>query len=469
MKNKAGILILFLADITTLVGISYLSFIIRKWGFPYIFEDLPEVQWRLNTYYWIFLIWLFVFIYEGGYTRRFTFWDEVKFIWKSVFLVSLVIFSIFFIGKQGAGFSRGIILTMLLFSFLILPVVRPLIKQLIYYLGFMKNVLIIGAGDVGRLALHALRREKNLGYRIVGFVDDLKDSPRMVEGIKVHRGIHGIERYIRRCNIDDVVIAKPDLKKSELINIINKVQHKVQSILYIPDISGIAVLGTELRHFFYEKTMVLEIKNNLEQLPNYLIKRFFDYTVSLMLLPILLFLIVIISLIIRMTSKGPAIFKQHRVGKDGRLFVCYKFRTMYIDAEERLKNILENDPEKLSEWKKYWKLRDDPRITGVGRFLRKTSLDELPQIFNVLKGEMSLVGPRPYLPQEKAFLKEHWEAILSVPPGITGLWQVSGRSNTSYQYRLDIDAWYVRNWNLWLDVVILLKTVKVVFRREGAY
>ena len=138
-------------------------------------------------------------------------------------------------------------------------------------------------------------------------------------------------------------MAKPDLEKSELINIINKVQHKVQSTLYIPDISDIAMLGTELRHFFYEQTMVLEIKNNLEHLPNYLFKRFFDYTVSLMLFPMLLFPIVIIS----MTSKWPAIFKQYMVGKDGRLFVCHKFRTMYIDTEERLKNILENDPEKL--------------------------------------------------------------------------------------------------------------------------
>ena len=161
--------------------------------FPYILEGLPEVQWGLNTYYWIFLIWLFVSIYKGGYTIRFTFWDEVKFIWKSVFLVSLVIFFILFIGKQGANFSRGIMLTMLSVSFLILPVVRPVIKQLIYYFGFMKkNVLVIGAGEVGRLALYALRREKIRGYRIVGFVDDSEDALNTIEGIRVHRGIRRI-------------------------------------------------------------------------------------------------------------------------------------------------------------------------------------------------------------------------------------------------------------------------------------
>jgi undecaprenyl-phosphate galactose phosphotransferase len=148
--------------------------------------------------------------------------------------------------------------------------------------------------------------------------------------------------------------------------------------------------------------------------------------------------------------------------------MCYKFRTMYLDADERLQGILERDPAARAEWERHWKLKDDPRVTDMGKFLRKTSLDELPQIFNVLRGEMSLVGPRPYIQNEEKFLHDFKDPILSVLPGITGLWQVSGRSNTSYNYRIALDSWYVRNWNLWLDIVILIKTIPVVFKTEGA-
>jgi undecaprenyl-phosphate galactose phosphotransferase len=143
---------------------------------------------------------------------------------------------------------------------------------------------------------------------------------------------------------------------------------------------------------------------------------------------------------------------------------------LYEDSEERLAGLLKSDPEACQEWETYWKLSEDPRVTRIGRFLRATSLDELPQIFNILKGEMSLVGPRPVTRDEiEKYYKGKAQLCFCVVPGITGLWQVSGRSNTSYDYRISLDAWYVRNWNLWLDIVILLKTVRIVIRRDGAY
>ena len=469
MKNRAGLILLFITDAITIVAIFYLSVALRQWVLPRLFEGLPEFEADIWTYYWIFFLWFGVVTYEGGYSRRFTFWDEVKFVWKSVLFTAIIIFAILFVGKQGALFSRAVILNMALLSFVVIPLTRPLFKRLIYSLGLMKRkVLIIGAGRTGRTAKSALESEPNLGYEVAGFVDDEEGLPRMIDGIKVHRGVDRIERYIRRCGIQDVVIAKPELEKDRLTSIINRIQHKVENTLYIPDISGIAVLGTELRHFFYEQTIVIEIKNNLEHLGNYIIKRGFDYMVALIISPFLLVIIAVISCVIRLNSQGPALFRQTRIGKDGKPFMCYKFRTMYVDAEERLEEILANDPEKREEWEKFWKLKDDPRVTSVGRFLRRTSLDELPQIINVLKGEMSLVGPRPYLPREKEYLGEYAELILSLPPGITGLWQVSGRSNTDYEHRVRLDGWYVRNWNLWLDVVILLKTVPVILRREGA-
>lgn len=178
---------------------------------------------------------------------------------------------------------------------------------------------------------------------------------------------------------------------------------------------------------------------------------------------------VIIAILIRLDSEGQSIFSQDRVGRKWKNFKCYKFRTMYNDAEERLQELLADDEGARKEWKEFWKLKDNPCVTKTGKFLRETSLDELPQLFNVLKGEMSLVGPRPYLPDEVNKVDENMNICFSVLPGITGLWQVSGRSGTSYNYRIGIDLWYVRNWNLWLDIVILFKTMGVVLSKEGAH
>jgi len=254
-----------------------------------------------------------------------------------------------------------------------------------------------------------------------------------------------------------------------LIPLINAIQHKVDNTLFIPDLEGIAVLGTKLRHFFNEQAIVLEVRNNLADPVNYLAKRVFDYLISLCVIAIFLVPFCMIYLAIILTSRGPGIFRHQRVGKGGKAFSCFKFRTMYADAEERLEEILAKSVSAREEWDEFQKLSDDPRITPMGRFLRQTSLDELPQLLNVVRGEMSLVGPRPVTKNE---IDKHYQAAadlcFSVPPGITGLWQVSGRSSSSYDHRVSLDSWYVRNWNLWLDMVILMKTVRVVLKREGA-
>lgn len=199
-------------------------------------------------------------------------------------------------------------------------------------------------------------------------------------------------------------------------------------------------------------------------------KRVFDLVLSFALLPIILPLIFLIAIIIRIDSYGSPLFTHNRMGKDFKDFNCYKFRTMYVNSEHLFQEHLNNNKEAMEEWKNYKKLkRFDPRITRIGGFLRKTSLDELPQIFNVIKGEMSLIGPRPYLPREELDMRPYSKNILSVVPGITGLWQVSGRNKLTFKERLKLDSWYAVNRTLWLDLIILIKTVKVVFLRDGAY
>ena len=196
----------------------------------------------------------------------------------------------------------------------------------------------------------------------------------------------------------------------------------------------------------------------------------FNYFLAIALLPILLPIIAILAYLIKKESPGPVFFAHNRIGKDGKTIPTLKFRSMFQDAKERLEKLLDEDPAIKEEWEINFKLKEDPRVTKVGAFLRKTSLDELPQIFNVLKGEMSFVGPRPVIQQEiDQYYKEDSEYYFMVKPGITGLWQVSGRSDTDYDFRVSTDKWYVLNWSLWLDIVILFKTVKVVLKREGAY
>lgn len=180
-------------------------------------------------------------------------------------------------------------------------------------------------------------------------------------------------------------------------------------------------------------------------------------------------LILILSLLVRLETGGPIFYRAKRIGKDGRLFSCMKFSTMVQNAEAVLQQILEKDTGAREEYLKYHKLRNDPRVTRIGRFLRKTSLDELPQLWNVLRGEMSLVGPRPYLPRESEDIGISQSEILRVPPGITGLWQVDGRNHTSFDERVQMDLYYVHDWSVWLDLVLLVQTVRSVLLSRGAY
>ncbi len=472
IKTWAEILVLFLFDAGSLFLILRLSLFIREDVLPAFYTGFPDVLSFRNPrdIWWIFLVWIFFFSYEGLYTKRFSFWDEIKALWLAVFFSTAGVFTIVSVGKLTDTISRTMVFMMGALSVLMLPLIRMLAKNIMRRFGLLKRrVLILGAGVTGTLIASALRRESNYGYEIIGFLDDDAEKAGMkIDGVKVHRGVDRAADYLRACNITDLFIAMPGAGKERLQGLINTLQHKVERLFFVPDIFGVAVLGTNLQHFSNEEAFALELKNNLAESVNIFIKRVFDVVAGVMLLPVFFILMAVITLRVKLDSKGPVIFSQERIGKNGRTFRCFKFRTMYVDAEERLKGLLERDSAAREEYEKFRKLRNDPRITGVGRLLRATSLDEVPQILNVIRGEMSLVGPRPYLPTEREDLGEQSGTILLTKPGITGLWQVSGRSNTSYSYRILLDAWYVRNWNLWLDIVILFKTVKAVLSREGA-
>src|SRR4030043_706519 len=470
MKKGLNFIVLLIVDLLALAISLELSILMRRQILP-PFIGFPDFMGEgILTYWWVFPIWISFFAYEGLLSRRLSFWDEIKHLWRAIFFSTIAIFSILFLGKMGERFSRTVVVLMGVVALFIIPVIRINAKRLLMAIGLLRSkVLILGAGKTGQLVAKALREEQNLGYKVAGFLDDDPEKAgTLIEGIKVHKGIEKAERYIGRSAINAVVIAMPGAGKERLNELINRLQHKAENILFVPDILGIAVLGTKLQHFFREQAFALEIQNNLAKPLNVLIKRCFDFIVGSLFLLLFFFPILIISLLIRFNSPGAPIFSQYRIGRKGRLFRCYKFRTMFKDAEEKLQDLLGNNENMRKEWEQSWKIKDDPRITKVGKFLRKTSLDELPQLINVLRGEMSIVGPRPVIQEEiDKYYRDSAELCFSVPPGITGLWQVSGRSNKNYDYRIALAPWDVRNWNLWLDFVILFKTVKVVLKREG--
>ncbi len=213
---------------------------------------------------------------------------------------------------------------------------------------------------------------------------------------------------------------------------------------------------------------IRKLNSKLTNKRNLMLKGSFDLLFTCLSLVLLIPVFLILALLIYLESNGPIIYDGVRMGKDGKKFKCYKFRSMYTDSEAVLAQYLKEHPQALQQWKKYHKLENDPRITPIGRFLRKTSLDELPQFWNVLMGDMSIVGPRPYLPEEKGDMGEAYDVILQIRPGLTGVWQTNGRSNLEFSRRLEMDQWYVEHWSFGLDLQLIWKTVGIVLKAQGA-
>lgn len=474
MRRLVQIICLLFFDLAAFYTSLFMAWLLRAEVIASLPTDLPVFFFSFSHFaslWWMPVIFIFFLLYENLYDSKIPFWDETRNLVKAVSLASLALMAIVTLGKMSDIVSRIVLLGMWALSVFLFPVFRLWGKKLLYALGIWRErILILGAGNAGRLVSKGLMREKHMGYDVVGFLDDdERKLGQMIHGRKVFGRVDEFTRFLQELDITTAVIAIPSLTSERMSALTAQVQNSTSNTMVVPDLKGIALLNTDLFHLFVEEIFLMNIKNNLKSLANRFVKRLFDVTVSTLMMPVLLPVIGFIGLIIRLETPGFAIFSHDRIGKNGTPFRCYKFRTMQKDAEITLTEMLESNEALREEFEKCWKLKEDPRITRIGRFLRKSSLDELPQIFNVLKGEMSLVGPRPYLPREKSDIQENIRIICSAKPGITGLWQVSGRSNTSCQYRVKLDAWYVMNWSLWLDMVILFKTVRVVLKAEGAY
>ena len=421
-------------------------------------------------YFWIPLVFIAFLAISQTYTKMQPILETVRQIFYAVLYALITcIVALYFMEASILTSRLYVVLFGCLALFNVYAVRYVLMKLLKVTQTFVKPVIIIGAGKTAELVLQFFEGDLGYRYRVVGLLDDNPISEMLPQKFLLLGTVSDAEEIIRDSGVQTVIITAPGMDSARLEKLVTKIQPLVRDILFVPDLMMLPLGHVGVEPFYTEKVFMLSIRNNLARRRNRLAKRIFDLVATvvggLLILPILLILAVLVGI----DNKGRIIFAHRRVGRKGKLFPCYKFQSMVPDAQERLEEYLAKNPAAREEWEESFKLTNDPRVTKLGAFLRKTSLDELPQLWNVLMGDMSLVGPRPIVTKEIERYGDYIREYYMVPPGITGMWQVNGRSDTTYEERVAMDTWYVRNWSVWIDLVYLFKTVKAVFTGKGAY
>lgn len=469
---------LILTDIIALGFCVFVAFLIARpqWS------GVPMAQ-KIDIYISMFALPLLSVIavseYFGHYSRFKPFWDEFLQFGKMVaaFLALTTVYLFF----MKTNFSRAWLGGTWILVLFIVPVSRVMTKHWLMRRGkWFTPTVILGAGPNALESALAIESNILMGFKVVSLLDlNRKDGG--VEHKAVHDFLRDKDRdypvlpFSRetRQQLDDgdsyyLILALEEKDTIRHRRLIEALVAGRKSMSVTPPLRGLPLLGSEVSPIFRHEVLQVRIRSNLANRSSRAIKRLFDIVASLAALLVLLPVFFYFYFSIKRDG-GSAFYGQRRVGKDGRLFKCWKFRSMHMDAEKKLKEYLQRDEALRTEWDDSQKLRNDPRVTGIGEFIRKTSIDELPQFWNVLKGDMSLVGPRPVREDELQEYGVRRNYYLMTRPGITGLWQISGRNDVSYNTRINLDSWYVRNWSLWYDLVILLKTPSVLLHKTGAY
>ena len=325
----------------------------------------------------------------------------------------------------------------------------------------IRKVLVVGGDSLSKRVMHVIATEPNLGYKLVGFVQENGDED--MGRFKCLGLLEDITTVVHDHQIDEVIIALPSASRRVIPGITEQCQKGGVSFKIVPDLYEMSLSGVDIDDL--RGIPIVGVKETSIRGFDLLLKRGIDVVLSLLLLILLTPLWTLVALLIKLDSPGPIVFKQLRVGKGGKPFQFYKFRSMRVKAEDAITEL--SDLNEVS-WPLF-KIKNDPRLTRVGRFLRRTSLDELPQLINILKGEMSLVGPRPPLPSEVEKYEPWHMKRLEAAPGLTGLWQVSGRSDLPFDEMVMLDIYYIENWSLGLDFRALLQTIPAVISGQGAY
>lgn len=417
-----------------------------------------------------FFIYLILNLTKNMYSfKTILIWEELR---KQLrvhieYLIVMLINDIAFWGVKYIPVHLVIGITFTFFNILIIKIIR---KQFISLLE--KRLLIIGVGNTARELTKIIGENSFTMYNLLGYISANNlfgvHQEICIDKDKILGTYEETEQVISDKKINEVIIAMPLADNNQMFEIINNLDGKVNKVKFVPELNGVYTFNSEIED--YDGTMLISAQINYVRGLSRFLKRVMDIGIGIVggvsLIPLT------ILVWIKTNSeerKHGLFFTQDRIGKDGKSIKIYKYRSMVTGADKILEEMMAKDEKIREEYEKNKKLKDDPRITKIGEFLRRTSLDEFPQFINVLKGEMSFVGPRPYLPREKKDMGEYYEKIIKSKPGITGMWQTHGRSETDFEERLELDEYYYRNWSLWLDIVIIIKTIKNVISKKGAY
>jgi Undecaprenyl-phosphate galactose phosphotransferase WbaP len=412
-----------------------------------------------------------VFAFTGQYPGiGLTAAEHMRRVCRGVSAVYLLFLSAMFLTKDQWAGSRGALLLAWALSLGLVSLGRCVaIHMMARRPWWGIPVLVIGAGPLGRATVHNLNATRVLGYRPVAFLDDDPHKRGVCDGVPVAGTLDEAASVAWNFGVGYAILAISGMPNERLEYYLRRWRRVFPRILIVSDLTGISTQWTEPRDL--GGMIGFETHQKLLNPIAQWIKRTLDLVAASFGLLVCAPLLGVCALWIRKASPGSPFYTQEREGRDGTTLRILKLRTMFPDADGMLESYLDGNPSASEEWDRFCKLKDDPRILpGVGHFLRKTSLDELPQLWNVLKGEMSLVGPRPFPAYHNArFDPEFLQVRIQVRPGLTGLWQVSARSDGDLEVQQSLDSYYIRNWSLWLDIYILARTVRAVLAPRGSY
>ncbi|MBO5605816.1 MAG: exopolysaccharide biosynthesis polyprenyl glycosylphosphotransferase, partial [Acidaminococcaceae bacterium] len=436
-------LVLMLADYAAVLCAEGVSFALRN----YFVRNHGELYISKFHFYVIAPVIYFVYLHLCDlYTRKMQFWRIIAGIFKANLYAILTGIFILYVVQKASTTSRLYMGMLWIFGFFFIVLFRFILKKIFdrFHL-FEEPVLLMGAGLTAQILLSHIKEDIGLNYRFIGYLEDNVPNAEVAAQLQRLGKFTDAVDVVKKTGVKNVLVMAPGLEQRRLQDIVYEIQPLVSNVGFIPDMGTMPLSNMEAESLIDGHVMMFSVRNNLRSRANRLLKQIFDWCLTLVGTLCISPFLLLIGLWIYYDSPGPVIFKHRRIGKGGKEFYCYKFRTMCMDSKEKLKELLETNPEAKKEWTENFKLKHDPRVTRSGSFLRSTSLDELPQIFNVLKGEMSLVGPRPIIKEEIHYYGKYIDDYYMVQPGITGLWQTSGRSDTGYEQRVQMDTWYVRN------------------------
>lgn len=348
----------------------------------------------------------------------------------------------------------------------VIPLIRELLRSFFSPFPWWSIPVVIYTSEKNKnLIVEKLLKNTSLGYAPALLIIPNHDSlsPSSYKNIPVLRPSPEIHAEILKAKITTAIIIEDPI--TALVEDVFLTKYRY--LITVPHNNTLSSVSLSVRDF--GGLLGFSNSNRLTRNINLFLKRFIDLFLILLFLPILIPLIILLSILVKFSSPGPVFFGHKRIGKNGKTITTWKFRSMVNNADEVLQEILQKNPDMQKQWEEQQKIDNDPRVTAIGKFLRKTSLDELPQLLNILLGQMSFVGPRPIVEAEKIKYGKKFNYIFSVTPGLSGMWQISGRSDVTYNERIILDQFYIQNWSIWLDIWIILQTAVVVLRGKGAY